>query len=337
MRRFLILLLAALCMFCAVSCRHDVETKAATVSVTLKLNVENYIDANILTYVIQYRAIPLFGGYTTAGRQDNWKTVGDKDGEFVLSGMEKGDWIFYVRVIDGTEILQEIMTPTVKVSDGTVVQLGDAPSYEGYGKLGLYIRADRIAEKQWITVTAENISTGVKFDLSDIDWAIVEKGNSYIDYAYMTTVPVGNYAITVVAQTDMSTNAMSDEDAVAVKATKDGVMTMRLRAQKFEPGSLEIEGSLRYLEGVVTGPTSGTVGQTLRFVYSPLNEYTADHAVWYWWYVDDRRMSSRTPDLEYSFDTPGFYMISCVPVGIDGEIPKDGSSILNCAVGIAEE
>lgn len=332
----LVLLLIASVLF-MVACRHEPKVQSNTADVTLRLNVGNYIDANILTYVIQYRAIPLFGGYTTSGRQDNWRTVEDKDGEFVVKAMEKGDWIFYVRVLDGSDVLQEIMTGTKHVEDGTVIQLGEAPVYAGYGQLGLYIRADRVADVQNIAVTAENISTGVKFDLSGVDWAIVEKGTSYIDYAYITTVPVGNYAINVSVQTDTSNNAMSEEDAVAVKATRDGVMTMHLRAQRFEDASLEIEGSIRYLEGMVTGPVTGTAGETLRFGYSPLNSYTADHAVWYWWYVDDRRISSREPVLEYSFGTPGFYMISCVPVGIDGEIPKDGSSILNCAVGIAEE
>lgn len=338
-KMFFILIITALLCFLFASCKQDTGTvnTVKLCTANFKLNVDGYIDANILTYVIQYRAIPLFGDATTSGRVDNWKTITDDNGSFALANLEEGNWIFYIRIIDGSDILQEINTGTKAITNGVLIELGEAPVYEGEAHLGIFIRADRVAAAQSIKVMVENVKTGTRYDFSDQAWSVTEKGQSFIDYGYQTTVPVGNYVIRVSVISDLSIIAMSGEDSIVVSSRKDAVLTMRLRSQRYEQGSLEVEGYLRYLEGVVTGPVSGGMGKSLTFRYEPLNEYTADNAVWWWWYVDDQRISSQTPDLQYKFDAPGQYLISCVPVGINGEIPENGSSFLQCSIGVAKE
>lgn len=332
----LVILLMAVC-FCA--CRNDGPVTVTKCNVTFNLDVTGYTNANIKTYVIQIRCIPLFGDFNTPGRVDNWKTVQDNKGTFTMTGLQAGNWTFYIRVIDSGQILQEIFSGTRAVTPGLIINLGEAPSYAGFGKLGIYIRADRIAEKQTLKVYAENVTTAVKYDFSGAEWASVEKGTTYVDYAYVTdAMPVGNYVFHVAVTVDDSAEeAMSMEDMVAVKSTEDGILVMRLRAERFVEGGIEIEGEFRMLEGIVSGPTSGKVGEKMSFRFIPINSYTQENTVWYWWYVDGRRVSSRVPELNNVFTHPGLYLISCVPVGINGEIPKDGASLIQVAIGVAEE
>lgn len=338
-KAILVLAICAVLVFACVSCRHDPKTKTVVkCNVTFHLNVDGYTNANIRTYVIQIRCIPLFGDYSTPGRNDNWKTVEDSDGTFIMQGLQEGNWTFYIRVVDSGEILQEIFTGTKAVYQGVVIDLGESPVYSGYGKIGMYIRADRIAEAQYLKVTAENISTAVKYDFTGMEWSAVEKGTSYVDYAYITDeMPVGNYVFHVSVGADEVDEALAMEDMVAVKPTEDALLVMRLRAERFEDADLVIDGQFRNLEGVLSGPVDAVVGVKQTFRYVPLNSYTQENAVWYWWWCDGRRYSSRLPEFTYAFEAPGQYIVSCVPVGINGEIPKDGSSLLRVTVGIAEE
>ena len=338
MRKVFVALVMVTMLICLCACKGDDVVSITKCNVTFNLDVTGYSNANIKTYVIQIRCIPLFGDFNTPGRVDNWKTVQDNNGTFTMSGLQSGNWTFYVRVIDSGQILQELFTGTRSVTPGLIINLGEAPTYSGYGKLGIYIRADRVAESQTLKVYAENITTSVKYDFSGADWASVEKGSSYVDYAYVTDeMPVGNYVFHVAVTVDSVEETMSMEDMVAVKSTEDGILVMRLRAERFEETSIEIEGDFRMLEGIVSGPTSGKVGEKMSFRFVPINSYTQENAVWYWWYVDGRRVSSRIPELNNVFTHPGLYLISCVPVGINGEIPKDGASLIQVAIGVAEE
>lgn len=339
MKRVCIALLTLLLALVCASCEKEPsvqETKFCRVD--FSYDVSAMVEANILSYTMQVRAIPMFGGYETGGRIDNWTTVQDVSGSFSLQGLEEGTWAFYLRVLvdgpDGSmQTLDEQFTGSRPIADGTKLVFGEGRTYDDFGRLGIYIRADRVAEQQTLVVRCENLATGAKYDLSGMEWSKVEKGSSYIDYAYVTDqMPAGNWMVHVAAGNDAADEVMSVEDVAVVNAIQDEVLTVRLRAQRFEPGGVEIEEKYHNLEGVVVGDTKAYVGQSRTWTYEPLNEYTQENAVWYFWYVDDRRIGTREPELEYAFQTPGRYLISCVAVGINGEVPKDGSSVISVAV-----
>lgn len=335
MKKVLIALLIVFLVL-MVSCDPEEVNETKYCRVNFEYDITNLKDANILSYTMQVRAIPMFGGYGTGGRIDNWTTVRDSSGAFTLDGFEEGSWAFYLRVllVDGStiETLDEQFTGSLEVTDGKTVVFGETKIYGSWGRLGLYIRADRVSEKQSLTVRCENLATGAKYDLTNAEWAVMEKGTSYIDYSYITEqMPAGNWMVNIAAINDVGIQVMSMEEVAIVNPVQDEVLTARLRNQKFDTGSVEIE-EYHNLEGILVGTTKAYCNSAGTWIYEPLNAYTQENAVWYYWYVDDQRRATKEPEFSYTFESPGCYLVSCVPVGINGEVPKDGSSIISVDV-----
>lgn len=336
MKKILLSAILVALLIIAISCNGEKVSETKYCKVNFEYDITSLKDANILSYTMQVRAIPMFGGYETGGRLDNWTTVRDNAGFFSLEGFEEGSWAFYLRVllVDGSTIttLEEQFTGSLDITDGNTVVFGESKIYGSWGRLGLYIRADRVSESQSLAVRCENLATGAKYDLTNMEWSIVEKGTSYIDYAYVTDqMPAGNWMVNISATNALGVQVMSAEEVAIINSVQEEVLTVRLRNQKFDTGEVEIE-EYHNLEGLLVGPTEAFSNAYSTWYYEPLNAYTQENAVWYYWYVDDRRISTRQAELTYKFESPGCYLISCVAVGINGEVPKDGSSIISVAV-----
>jgi hypothetical protein len=307
--------------------------------VNFKYDASKFTNANITNYVIQIRAVPMFGDYNTSGRLDNWTTVLDTAGQFSRDNFEQGEWVFYCRVLieanDEIEVADEMYTSTISIQDGSEITFTSSlADYDGFGRLGLYIRADRVTENQGLVVRAENLSTGVKYDLTGMEWKKTVKGLSYIDYSYITDeMPSGNWILHIAAtdQTDGS-EIMSVEEVAVVNAVQEEVTVIKLRSQQYVPGEAEIKVEMKELEGMLIGDTSAKTGEEHVWEYEAMNDYTEENAVWYYWYVDEHRYSSRDPELKYTFTVPGRYVISCAAVGINGEVSKEGCSYITVSV-----
>lgn len=336
MKKIVLMTILTALLIVVVSCNPEKASETKYCKVNFEYDITGLKDANILSYTMQVRAIPMFGGYGTGGRIDNWTTVKDVAGLFSLEGFEEGSWAFYLRVllVDGSTVttLEEQFTGALDITDGSKVVFGESKIYGSWGRLGLYIRADRVSESQSLAVRCENLATGAKYDLTNMEWSVIEKGTSYIDYAYITDqMPAGNWMVNISATNALGVQVMSVEEVAIVNPVQEEVLTVRLRNQKFDTGSVEIE-EYHNLEGMLVGTTQTYCNEFNTWYYEPLNAYTQENAVWYYWYVDDQRISTRLAELTYKFDTPGCYLISCVAVGINGEVPKDGSSIISVAV-----
>lgn len=340
MKRLALLASLMIMVFCLLSCDGNSNpsnmsiSANETVDVIFKVNTDPYDNGNVGEYRLQYKAIPLFGGQDTPGRKVNWTDVEHDHGKFVLSGLQKGEWTFYIQIITETATLLETQTGTKQLTKDLLIVIDDEPDLTGYGYVGIYARADFIDSDQTIKVTYENTSTGTVYELIDAEWTIVRTGNSYIDYSVNTEfIPAGNYMFTVEIYDQLGMKVMSREEPVIVRSTGTDPLIVKLRAESYPGGGIEIDDKSQYLEGVISGPSEGSVGETCRFTYYPLNRYTDENAVWYWFHADGKRYSSREPYLEVSFPEGGFYTISCSPIGINGEVQRNGAAL--CHVHIA--
>lgn len=311
-------------------------TEGDTVSIIFRINVEPYENGNVGDYTIQYKAIPLFGGQDTPGRKVNWTATEHDYGKFALQGMQKGEWTFYVRVVQDSsgEVLMETQTGTKQVTKDLVIILDETPELTGYGYVGIYARAEFIDDNQSIKVTYENTATGASYELINAEWKIVKTRQSYIDYSVNTEfIPAGYYIFTVEIYDHLGSKAMSISEPVTVRSTGTDPLIVKLRAESYPGGGIEIDDRSQYLEGLVTGPSEGETGTVYRFTYYPLNDYTEENAVWYRFMADTVSYSSREPYLEVSFPEGGSYLISCSPIGINGEVHRNGAA--TCRIKIA--
>lgn len=325
--------------FCMLSCDNNNApnlsvTANETVNVIFKINTDPYDNGNVGEYRLQYKAIPLFGGQDTPGRKVNWTDVEHDHGKFVLSGLQKGEWTFYIQIITEKEKLLETQTGTKQLTKDLLIVIDEEPELTGYGYVGIYARAEFVDSDQSIKVTYENTETGTVYELIDAEWTVVRTGNSYIDYSVNTEyIPAGNYMFTVEIYDQLGIKIMSREEPVIVRSTGTDPLIIKLRAESYPGGGFEIDDKSHYLEGVVSGPTEGDINQTYKFTYYPLNKYTDENAVWYWFFADGKRYSSREPYLEVAFPEGGFYTISCSPIGINGEVQRNGAAL--CYIRIA--
>ena len=315
-------------LFACTSCRDSAPEPPRQASVTFKFGSQAFTSGNIANYRIQYRSIPLFGNNDTPGRHTNWTDAPEENpqsGSFIVRDLQCGEWIFYVRVSDASRTFIDVCTGTVKVNENYTIVINEEDSdLTGFGSQDIYIRTDFVYEGQGVRITYENTATGLSFEVAQNDMQVVKTGRSTVDYFVNTgDIPCANYVVTVEVFGEGGTVVMSKEQTAQVRATGTDTLVMRLRAEAGTGSGIVIEGGGQ-LEGLMTGPEKGVMGEELEYRFIPLTEYTEENAVWYYWYADGVRYSTREPVVHISFETPGKYVVSCTPIGINGEVMKDG-------------
>lgn len=324
--------LVALALLCTILTGCDepkaLTTSAKSANVTFRFGSQAFQSGNISNYRIQYRSIPLFGNNDTPGRHTNWTDAPEENpqsGTFVVKDLQCGDWIFYVRVSDASRTFIDVCTGTVNVAgDFTVVINEEDTDLTGFGTQDLYIRTDFVYEGQGVRITYEDTMTGLSFEVAQNDMQVVKTGRTTVDYFVNTgEIPCANYVVTVEVFGEGGTVVMSKEQTSQVRASGTDTLVMRIRAEAAVGGGIVIEGGGQ-LEGILTGTERTVMGQEAEYRFIPLTEYTEENAVWYYWYADNKRYSTREPIVHIIFDTPGRYVVSCTPIGINGEVMKDG-------------
>lgn len=321
------MLLLALCL---VACKPNPKNKTKYSDVTFRFGSAAFSEGNISSYRIQYRSIPLFGNNETAGRHINWTDVLEEDpnsGTFNLRGIECGEWIFYVRVSDEVSTFIDICTGTVVVDRDFTITINETDSnLIGYGKQDIYIRTDYVYERQGISIVYENTATGRTFEVPQSDMKVAKTGKMTIDYFCSTgEIPCADYVVTVKIYGQGGTVIMSGEQTVQIRSTGTDTLIMRLRSESGAGGNLVIGGN-DILEGIILGQEIGYIEEPVEYKFVPLSEYTVENAVWYYWYADGKRYSTREPIVHITFPYPGQYVVSCTAIGINGEVMRDGVS-----------
>lgn len=296
--------------------------------VTFRFGSQAFQTGNISNYRIQYRSIPLFGNNDTPGRHTNWTDAPEENpqsGTFVVKNLQCGDWIFYVRVSDASRTFIDVCTGTVNVAENFTVVINEEDSdLTGFGTQDLYIRSDFVYEGQGVRITYEDTLTGMSFEVAQNDMQVVKTGRTTVDYFVNTgEIPCANYVVTVDVFGEGGTVIMSKQQTSQVRASGTDTLVMRLRAESGVGGGIVIEGGGQ-LEGILKGTDKIVMGQEAEYRFIPLTEYTEENAVWYYWYADGVRYSTREPIVHITFPLPGRYIVSCTPIGINGEVMKDG-------------
>lgn len=325
------ILLALMLIFASlvtVGCKNNTPEPKKFANVTFKFGSEAFTSGNIENYRIQYRALPLFGNIDTAGRKTNWTDAPEENpasGSFITRGLECGDWIFYVRVSDANRTFIDVCTGTVTVNGDYVVVINEEDTdLSGYGTQDIYIRTDYVYDGQGVRISYANTADGQTFEVAQNDMQVVKTGKSSIDYFVNTgSIPAANYVVTVDVFGQGGTKIMSKQETVRVRSTGTDALVMRIKSDGSTSGGIVIGGT-KELEGILKGPKEAFIGDDLEFNFIALTEYTVENAVWYYWYAEGQRSSTKEPKLEIKFNAPGSYVISCTPIGINGEVMKGG-------------
>lgn len=321
--------LTALCLiglFSAVGCNANQvsDVPVTYASVTFKFSATAFTEGNVNDYRIQYRAIPLFGNKDTVGRATNWTDIEETEagsGIAKIDRVQTGSWIFYVRVSDSQKTFIDVCTGTQAVTtDYTIVINEEDQDLSGYGTQDIYIRADYVYEGQKLLLEYQNTKDGTVVTIDQTDIEIVTNTRASVDYFLNTgKIPAGNYMVTAKILGENDVVVMSKEQPAEVRSTGTDALVMRLSAEAAVDGSLVIIGTDK-LAGTITGPSVITLGEEAVYSFRAANTYTSENAVWYYWYADGKRYSTRETSVTIKFEYPGQYSISCNPIGINGEV-----------------
>lgn len=308
--------------------------------ITLRFSSSAFQESNIDSYRIQYRAIPLFGNKDTVGRQTNWSDVTETEkgsGVVNLPKIQTGSWAIYARVSDKSKTFIDIYTGPITVNnDYTIVINEDDQDLTGYDEQQIYIRADYVFEKQTLSVEYEDTRSGAIYQADQTDIEVIKNNRSSVDY-YLSSgmLPAGNYAVTVKILGDGGTVLMSKMQTVELRSTGTDALIMRLTAEAAVPGSVTIIGG-EVLEGFLKGDIENVKDAVCTYHFYPLNDYTKENAVWFYWYADGVRYSTKETSIEITFPYPGEYVISCTPIGINGEVMKNGVASTNTKITLGD-
>ncbi len=319
----LIIFLAAVCSFVFVSCK-DKPDSTSYASVTFAFSSAAFTSGNVENYRIQYRAIPLFGNSETKGRAVNWTDIAEtspNSGYAKIDTVQTGNWIFYVRVSDSKKTFIDICTGTKTVNNDLIIRIDEEDNdLTGYGEQSIYIRADFVYEKQTLLVEYQDTATDLVITIDQSDTEIIRNTRTTVDY-YLTTgkIPAGNYLVTAKIIGENGTVIFSKQASAAVRSTGTDALIMKISTESAVDGSVVIIGGEK-LSGYITGPSEITLGEEAEYKFYASNTYTTDNAVWYYWYAEDTRYSTKEKTIRIKFKNPGMYSISCIPVGINGEI-----------------
>lgn len=311
-----------------VACSSSPEKGPSYATITLRFSSAAFSKSNIKSYRIQYRAIPLFGNKDTVGRQTNWADIKETEegsGIVNLPKVETGSWAIYARVSDASKTFIDIYTGPIAINnDYTIVINEEDGNLTGYDSQSIYIRADYVSDNQTLLIEYEDTKTGAVYQADQTDIEIVKNSRASIDY-YLTSgmLPAGNYAVTVKILGDGGNVLMSKMQTVEMRSTGTDALIMRLSAEAAVPGNITIIGG-KTLEGLITGTESALMGEECTYKFYALNEYTKENAVWYYWFADGVRYSTKETQITITFPYPGHYVVSCTAVGINGEVMNEG-------------
>lgn len=325
---FIILTLALITLL--IACSSSPEKGPSYATITLRFSSAAFQKGNIKSYRIQYRAIPLFGNKDTVGRQTNWADVKETEegsGLVNLPKVETGSWAVYARVSDASKTFIDIYTGPIAINnDYTIVINEEDGDLTGYDSQAIYIRADYVSDNQTLVIEYEDAKTGAVYQADQTDIEIVKNSRSSIDY-YLSSgmLPAGNYVVTAKILGDVGNVLMSKMQTVEMRSTGTDALIMRLSAEAAVPGNVTIIGG-EVLEGFVKGTENALMNEECTYKFYALNEYTEENAVWYYWYANDVRYSTKETQITITFPTPGHYVVSCTAVGINGEVMKEGVS-----------
>lgn len=316
------LLIAIISLFC-VSCKDKPES-ISYASVTFSFSSSAFTSGNVENYRIQYRAIPLFGNTDTKGRAVNWTDIDEtspKSGYAKIDTVQTGNWIFYVRVSDSKKTFIDICTGTKTVKGDMIIRIDEEDNdLTGYGEQSIYIRSDFVYENQTLLLEYKDTATDLVITIDQTDTEIIRNTRTTVDY-YLTTgkIPAGNYIVTAKILGENGTVIFSKQSSAAVRSTGTDALIMKISTESAVDGSIVIVGGEK-LSGYITGPSEITLGEEAEYKFFASNTYTTDNAVWYYWYAEDTRYSTKEKTIKIKFTTPGMYSVSCIPVGINGEV-----------------
>lgn len=310
-----------LCLILGVSCR-PAPKAPAVMKLQINLDVSNYDLANY-QYYVQYRSVPLFEGKNIVGVQKNWLN-------YTVNSLElqKGTWQLYFRIVDMEtgRVMEELSSGSVDTRMKDKIDIMSRKDFNLLSDIFMYIRSQKMSDSQTLKVEFESTKTQERIEIKD-EWEVsTDSDTQYIDYSMtLYDMPVGNYTYKITVTDNTSSNTMTKMGAVAIRADENEPIVESIYQEGWVDAGVVIEGIYQEMEGAISAPKTGKARQAIAFTFIRIGTYTHKNASYYKWFANGNQINTNSTDVTLTFNEPGKYIVTCVPVGINGEVPRYGA------------